>query len=86
MPTRDELLYASGGGAVAIEDNAIYEAMFALGRDGVFAEASSAMVRAAAERLADAGAFTRDETVVMVVTSTGFKSSREIVEQITAKG
>ena len=80
-----EALYASNGGAVAIDDNAIFDAMFALGRDGVFAEASSAMARAAVERLADAGAFTRGETVVMVVTSTGFKSTREILEQIAAE-
>ncbi len=31
------------------------------------------------------GAFSTDETVVMVVTSTGFKSTREILEQIAAE-
>ncbi len=75
-------LYDSGGGAVALSDDEIYDALFLLGKEGVFAEASSAMVWAGVQKLADGGLLKSGETVVAVVTSTGLKSSRALVKRI----
>ena len=72
----------SGGAAVGIEDDEIYEAVFQLGREGVFAEPSSAAVLAAATRLLDLGMVSPGEAVVAVVTSSGLKSSAGICERI----
>lgn len=77
-----EALYESGGGALALAEAEILNGVFALGREGVFAEASSAMVWAGVEKAAARGDLRPGETVVAVVTSTGLKSGPGMVRRI----
>ncbi|MFM7718618.1 MAG: threonine synthase [Actinomycetota bacterium] len=63
----------SGGGIIAVPDEAILDAYRALPREGVFAEPASAASVAGLLRLAGDGAVRPGETVVCVLTGHGLK-------------
>ncbi|WAM19545.1 threonine synthase [Rhodococcus sp. JS3073] len=68
-----------------ISDDAIVRAQALLAREvGVFAETTSAMSLAAAERLSDEGAFHETDELVLLITSSGLKSSAEVAARRTA--
>ncbi len=68
-------LRASGGQAVAVpEDDVVLEAQLLAARtEGLYLEAASAVAVVAAQRLREAGEVGRDDTVVLLGTSTGLK-------------
>ena len=63
----------SGGTAVGVSDPEIMAAQTLLGREGVYAEPSSAAAVAAAVRLAKSGDIGNGDTVVCILTSSGLK-------------
>ncbi|MBV0924682.1 threonine synthase [Halomicroarcula limicola] len=64
---------ATGGGVIAVDDDAILDARRALSTDaGLFVESASATALAGAHRLAERGAFEGDDDVVLIATGTGF--------------
>lgn len=65
----------SGGCAVAVSDEEAADARRILARAGVYAEASSAAVLAAAMRLCAQGWIGEEDRVVLVITSHGFKDT-----------
>ena len=67
-------LRASGGGTVAVPEEAILPAMHALARRGFFVEPSSAVAGAGYERLLTDGRIGADEETVIVLTGNGLKS------------
>ncbi|MDV3126043.1 pyridoxal-phosphate dependent enzyme [Mycobacterium sp. 21AC1] len=72
-------LRRSGGAAVGpISDDAVLEAQADLAREaGVYAETTSAMTLAAAARLGDGGALRETDRLVLMITSSGLKSTAE---------
>lgn len=72
----------SGGGATAVDDDAILAATRLLGREGICGEPSSALPLAVALHLADQGDLATDERVVCVVTAAGIKWP-QVLEQLT---
>ncbi|MBI3484739.1 MAG: threonine synthase [Acidobacteria bacterium] len=68
------VIRASGGGGVAISDDAILRAIAELARlTGVFAEPAGAAVLAGLHAALEQGMVDRDERVVLLVTGTGLK-------------
>ena len=67
------VLRESGGGAVAVPDPEILEAMRSLAKEGVFASPEGAATLAGHRRLLEAGAVARDEEVLLYNTGTGLK-------------
>ena len=78
-PSGTRALYgarATGGGALAVDDDAIREAQRRLAADaGLAVEASSATSLAGARRLAEQGKLAADDDVICVATGSGFKES-----------
>lgn len=66
-------LKESGGVAVAVSDEEALEAQAAMGRTGLYVEPASASVLAALRKLAIRRAFSGDEVVVCINTSSGLK-------------
>lgn len=76
------VLNESGGYGVAVSDGEIVEGMRLLAEtEGIFAETAGGVVVAALKRLAQAGSFAPDETVVAFITGAGLKT-REAVEGV----
>ncbi|WP_135304443.1 threonine synthase [Haloarcula amylovorans] len=75
-PSGDRVLAAAratGGGVLAVDDDAILDARQALSAEaGLFVESASATALAGARRLAENGAFEGFEDVVLITTGTGF--------------
>jgi len=68
------VIRASGGGGVAVSDDAIIRAIAELARlTGVFAEPAGAAVLAGLRAALEQGIVNRDERVVLLVTGTGLK-------------
>ncbi|MEQ8395402.1 pyridoxal-phosphate dependent enzyme [Thalassobaculum sp.] len=65
----------SGGGTVAVPEDAILPAMHALARQGFFVEPSSAVAGAGYEMLLADGTITSDQETVIVLTGNGLKST-----------
>ncbi|MFB6304531.1 MAG: threonine synthase [Haloferacaceae archaeon] len=64
---------ATGGGVLAVDDDAILDARAALAdRAGLWVESACATALAGARRLGDRGAFEADDDVVLVATGTGY--------------
>jgi threonine synthase len=68
-----DALRAGGGTAIAVDETAITEARFALGRAGVYAAPEAAATLAAAERLSRTGWLEPGAEVVLFLTGNGFK-------------
>jgi threonine synthase len=79
----DEVLSAlrrSGGGVVAVPENAIAPALIRLGRLGLYVEPTSATVGGALSRLLADGTIRPSETTVAVITGHGLKAADKIGE------
>jgi threonine synthase len=72
----------SGGAAAAVSDAEIREAMLDLAREGLFIEPSGAVTLAGLRRLVRAGYVDAGESVVCVLTGSGFKDFERIVEMV----
>ena len=75
-------LRRSGGATVAVSESEIEEALFGLGRIGLYAEPTSALAAAAFTKLLERGAIRPSETTVLVLTGSGLKTTGQIGELI----
>ena len=73
---------ASGGAAAAVTDAEIREAMRDLAREGLFIEPSGSVALAALRRLVRDGKVDAEESVVCVLTGSGFKDFERILEMV----
>jgi len=73
---------ASGGAAAAVTDAEIREAMRDLAREGLFIEPSGSVALAALRRLVRDGKVDAEESVVCVLTGSGFKDVERILEMV----
>ncbi|XYD09260.1 threonine synthase [Methylobacterium sp. NMS12] len=73
-------LRRSGGGTVAVSEDAIEAALMELARSGLYVEPTCAMAAAALTDLTARGAIRPDETTVVVLTGTGIKATPRIAE------
>ena len=72
----------SGGGAVRVTEDAIGGATRALAAAGLYTEPTCAQAAAAYEELVAAGQIKREETTVVVLTSTGVKATPAVAKVI----
>ena len=77
-------LRRSGGATVAVSEAEIEEALFELGRIGLYAEPTSALAAAAFTKLLEGGVVQPAETTVLVLTGSGLKTTRRIGELMGA--
>jgi threonine synthase len=77
-----EAVRASGGAAAAVPDEEIRAAMRDLAGEGLFIEPSGAVTLAGLRRLVAAGQVDPGESVVCVLTGSGFKDFERIVEMV----
>ncbi|MEE7506709.1 pyridoxal-phosphate dependent enzyme [Methylobacterium sp. C33D] len=73
-------LRRSGGGTVAVSEEAIEAALMELARSGLYVEPTCAMAAAALTDLTARGAIRPEETTVVVLTGTGIKATPRIAE------
>jgi threonine synthase len=78
-----EAVRESGGTAIGVEDSEIIEAMTLLAKEGLFIEPSGAVAIAGLRRLVTGGRADADESVVCVVTGSGFKDFDAIASRVT---
>ena len=78
-----EAVRESGGTAVGVEDSETIEAMTLLAKEGLFIEPSGAVAIAGLRRLRAAGQVGAEESVVCVVTGSGFKDFDAIASRVT---
>ena len=78
-------LRRSGGGAVAVSEDEIAAAVFALAGQGLYAEPTSAMAAAGLARLWASGTIDPRETTVVLLTGTGAKATPKIAELLEAR-
>jgi threonine synthase len=81
-----EAVRASGGAAAAVPDDEIRAAMRDLAGEGLFIEPSGAVTLAALRRLVAGGHVDSAESVVCVLTGSGFKDFERIVEMVEIPG
>jgi threonine synthase len=74
----------SGGATVTVSEVEIEEALFELGRIGLYVEPTSAIAAAAFTRLLERGVIQPGETTVLVLTGAGLKATRRIGELMGA--
>jgi threonine synthase len=74
---------ASGGAAVAVGDDEIRRAMRDLAAEGLFVEPSGAVGLAGLRQLAERGRIDRDESVVCILTGSGFKDFDRVLEMVS---
>jgi threonine synthase len=74
----------SGGTAVAVTEDEIRWGMQELWREGIFSEPTGAVTVPAVHRLVEEGKIRSGDTVVCIVTGTGFKDLHSLEEQISA--
>jgi threonine synthase len=78
-----QVVRQSNGAAVAVTEKEILWGMRQLAEEGIFAEPTAAVTVPALARLVRAGMVKRDETVVCVVTGSGFKDMQTLETQVT---
>jgi threonine synthase len=76
-------LQRSGGGVVAVAEEAIAPALAALGRLGLFVEPTAATAAAALTQLLAGNTITPEETIVVVLTGHGLKAAERIGDLLT---
>ncbi|MEF8812346.1 MAG: pyridoxal-phosphate dependent enzyme [Halovenus sp.] len=81
-----DALAATGGGAVATDDEALLEAAVDLSGTGVATSATGGAAVSGATALADDGAFADDETVVLVNTATANREADILRSHLMSKG
>jgi threonine synthase len=74
----------SGGAAVAVTEDEIRWGMRTLWGEGIFSEPTGAVTIPALRRLVEQGTIQSGDTVVCVVTGTGFKDLHSLAEQVSA--
>ena len=80
-----KLLRESEGLALAVSDDEILNAQKMLAsKEGIFAEPASAASIAALKKLIDMGAVDRDERIVCIITGSGLKDTKSIVNTLTS--
>lgn len=72
-----EAIQASGGGAVVVDDETVARDQVRLARHGCYAELSSAAALTGLELLLKNRTISRDETVALIATSSGYKELPE---------
>jgi threonine synthase len=77
-------LRRSGGGAVAVAEAEIAQALFDLSRIGLYAEPTSALAAAGLTKLIERGVVQPGETTVVVLTGSGLKATRRVGELLGA--
>ncbi len=77
-----ESIRASDGAAAGVTDDEILDATRELAREGLFVEPSGAVTLAGLPKLVRSGYVGRDESVVCVVTGSGFKDFERIVQMV----
>lgn len=77
-----ETIRASDGAAVAVTDDEILDATRELAREGLFVEPSGAVTLAGLPKLVRSGHVDRGESVVCVVTGSGFKDFERIAQMV----
>jgi len=76
----------SGGTGHLVEDDEVWEAQFLLARDeGIFCEPAGAVALAGALRAARNGEIDRDNSIVCMVTGSGFKDSNSIERMVAGR-
>jgi threonine synthase len=77
-----EAVRASGGAGIAVDEAEILDAVRRLGREGLMIEPSGAVTVAAVLRGVADGSIDRDESVVCVLTGSGFKDFNRILDLV----
>jgi len=78
-----QIIRESGGFATAVDDKAMLKSVLMLTRfSGIFAEPAGAASVAGAKKLAERGIIKKNDTVVCVVTGSGFKDPGSIKKEI----
>lgn len=77
-----EAVRASGGAGIAVDEADILDAVRRLGREGLMIEPSGAVTVAAVLRGVADGSIDRDESVVCVLTGSGFKDFDRILDLV----
>jgi threonine synthase len=77
-----ETIRASDGAAVGVTDDEILDATRELAREGLFVEPSGAVTLAGLPKLVRSGHVHHDESVVCVVTGSGFKDFERIAQMV----
>jgi len=77
-----EAVRASGGAGIAVDEAEILDAVRRLGREGLMIEPSGAVTVAAVLRGVADGSIDRDESVVCVLTGSGFKDFDRILDLV----
>lgn len=89
-PVRGSLLLKAlretGGGAVAVEEASIGEALLEAARQGIYVEPTSATALAATKQLIARGDLSPDERIVILLTGNGLKATQAIGELVTTRG
>ena len=75
LPEAVEALRRCGGGAVAVPEQQIHDAVRALAVRGLYAEPTSAVAAATLDHFIADGTITPDQTTVVVLTGSGLKSA-----------
>jgi threonine synthase len=78
-------LRRSGGGTVAVSEEAIAAALHDLAKTGLYVEPTCAMAAAALTELTGRGAIRAGETSVVVLTGTGIKATPRIADLLDAR-
>jgi threonine synthase len=73
----------SGGGAVAVSEEAIARATLDAARQGVYIEPTSALAIAGARKLRESGAVARSDRAVLVLTGSGLKATPTIAQLLS---
>jgi threonine synthase len=78
-------LRRSGGATVAVSEAEIEKALFGLSRIGLYVEPTSALAAAAFTRLLERAVIQPRETTVLVLTGSGLKATRRILELLDGR-
>ena len=76
-------MHATNGGAESVSDEEVIEGIKLLAAtEGIFAETAGGVVTSALKRLAEAGTFDPDDTVVAFITGAGMKTQEAIADHV----
>jgi len=78
-----QVIRESGGAAVAVTEEEIRWGMQALWEEGIFSEPTGAVTIPALRRLVEQGTIHSGDTVVCIVTGTGFKDLHRLAEMVS---
>jgi threonine synthase len=76
-------LRATGGSAIAVDDDALWKALLGMARHGVYLEPTSAIAVAGLEALRQQGVVGPSEEVVVAITGSGLKAGDRIGQRLS---